>query len=299
MKIPLSLLFITPATDNRIPYSRQKVKTFYTKPGPYYGHIENFIGSLSCGATMTGVLGPKKDLLLYGRKILSAIFEGGAIMQNMKLDENQLSADNDTDFANANRLQYGLQKNVTDSTKRRLSMIHKAAKDKLLILALIMAGFTLAGCVSVHTTKTQSSPPEPRAQHQANSIRLEHVAINVEDPVEMAKWYCDNLGMKIVRKGPPPVNMHFISDAGGNMMLEIYNNPPDAVPDYRSMEPLSLHIAFMVDDVEKTRRRLVAAGAAIATDITVTESGDKLVMLRDPWGVPIQFLKRADPMLPY
>lgn len=157
----------------------------------------------------------------------------------------------------------------------------------------------MAGCISVHTTETYSDPSEHQTKQNANRIRLEHVAINVEDPVEMAKWYCENLGMKIVRKGDPPVNMHFISDAGGNMMLELYTNPPNAVPDYRSMDPLSLHIAFMVDDVEKTRRRLVAAGATIATDITVTDSGDKLVMLRDPWGVPIQFLKRTEPMLPH
>ncbi|HCO95898.1 MAG TPA: hypothetical protein DIU00_18505 [Phycisphaerales bacterium] len=128
-------------------------------------------------------------------------------------------------------------------------------------------------------------------------MRLEHVAVNVENPVAMAKWYCENLGMKVVRKGPPPVNMHFISDAKANMMLEIYHNPPDAVPDYPSMNPLTLHIAFMVDDVEGTCRKLVAAGATIATDITVTGSGDKLAMLRDPWGVSIQFVKRANPML--
>jgi len=186
-----------------------------------------------------------------------------------------------------------------DSVKRRFSMIYKVVSYKLLIVTLIMAGFTMSGCVSVHTTETHSRPSEHKTTHNGNRTRLEHVAINVEDPVEMAKWYCENLGMKIVRKGPPPVNMHFISDARGNMMLEIYHNPPDAVPNYRAMNPLSLHIAFMVDDVEKTRRRLVAAGATIATDITVTDSGDKLVMLRDPWGVPIQFLKRAEPMLSF
>ena len=81
------------------------------------------------------------------------------------------------------------------------------------------------------------------------------------------------------------------------MMLELYHNPPDAVPDYASMDPLTLHIAFMVDDVEGTCRKLVAAGATVATETTVTDSGDKLAMLRDPWGVPIQFLKRAKPML--
>jgi glyoxylase I family protein len=170
------------------------------------------------------------------------------------------------------------------------------------VLALISAGFTMAGCVTVHTTETHSSSSESkehRSTQNAGRIRLEHVAINVENPVGMAKWYCDNLGMKIVRKGPPPINMHFISDAGANMMLEIYHNPPDAVPDYASRDPLMLHIAFMVDDVEGTCRKLIAAGGTFATEITVTDSGDKLAMLRDPWGIPIQVLKRADPMLSY
>ena len=173
----------------------------------------------------------------------------------------------------------------------------KYVKLKLSVLALILTTFTMAGCISVHTTETHSSPTEHQTKQNANRIRLEHVAINVEDPAGMVKWYCENLGMKIVRKGPPPVNMHFISDAGGNMMLEVYHNPPDAVPDYASMDPLSLHIAFMVDDVEGTCRKLVAVGATVASEITITDSGDKLAMLRDPWGVPIQFLKRAEPML--
>jgi len=176
-------------------------------------------------------------------------------------------------------------------------MTRKFVKREILLLVLIMAGFTMAGCVAVHSTETHSSPSERKTTHNAGRIRLEHVAINVEDPVEMAKWYCENLGMKVIRQGPAPVNMRFISDAGGNMMLELYHNPPDAVPDYRSMDPLMLHIAFMVDDVKGTLRRLVAAGATVAGEVTVTGSGDELAMLRDPWGVPIQFVKRANPML--
>ena len=81
------------------------------------------------------------------------------------------------------------------------------------------------------------------------------------------------------------------------MMLELYHNPPDAVPKYASMDPLTLHIAFMVDDVKETCRKLVAAGATVTSEVTVTDSGDELAMLRDPWGVSIQFLKRANPML--
>lgn len=129
------------------------------------------------------------------------------------------------------------------------------------------------------------------------TICLEHVALNVEDPVKMAEWYCKHLQMKVVRKGPAPVNAHFICDAGANMMLEIYRNPPDAVPDYASMDPLLLHLAFMADDVKGLRAKLIAAGAMPVGDVSTTPAGDEIAMLRDPWGLAIQFVKRAEPML--
>jgi glyoxylase I family protein len=162
-----------------------------------------------------------------------------------------------------------------------------------LCLFVILPLTLITGCGEMHVSSTEGA----NNTVGKNRIRLEHVAINVEDPVGMAKWYGMNLGMKVVRKGPPPINMHFISDAGGNMMLEIYNNPPDAVPDYTSMDPLLLHIAFMVDNVKGIREKLIAAGATAVGEVTMTPSGDELAMLRDPWGVAIQFVKRAKPML--
>jgi len=164
-------------------------------------------------------------------------------------------------------------------------------------LAVLLCSFTI-----LIITSCSINPEEKQIRTKSsrkNRIRLEHVALNVEDPPAMAKWFCDNLGMKVVRKGPPPANMRFISDAGGNMMLELYNNPPDQVPDYPSMNPLSLHIAFMVDDVKAVTDKLIAAGATVAVDINTTDAGDEIVILRDPWGVPIQFIKRAEPMLPH
>ena len=175
-------------------------------------------------------------------------------------------------------------------------MVCRAMVNRLLMMVLVFAALTFIGCgTESATTKDDGSAFAGRK----NRIRLEHVAINVEDPAAMATWYCENLGMKVIREGPPPANMRFISDAGGNMMLELYNNPPDAVPDYRSMNPLSLHIAFMVDDVKSITKKLIAAGATIAVDVNTTPAGDELVILRDPWGVPIQFLNRAEPMLPH
>lgn len=172
--------------------------------------------------------------------------------------------------------------------------IHQTSRFQTVILLFALLVF--AGCA---TQSVKTKDEALTSSGRKNRIRLEHVAINVEDPAAMTRWYCENLGMKVIREGPPPANMRFISDAGGNMMLELYNNPPDEVPDYPSMNPLSLHIAFMVDDVKAITRNLISAGATIAVDISTTDAGDELVILRDPWGVPIQFLKRAKPMLPH
>ena len=89
----------------------------------------------------------------------------------------------------------------------------------------------------------------------------------------------------------------FLAEVDGNMMLELYNNSEAKVPDYKSMNPLALHIAFHVNDVAAVRRQLVAAGATPFNEIAQTDAGDVLTILRDPWGVPIQFLTRAKPML--
>ncbi len=131
----------------------------------------------------------------------------------------------------------------------------------------------------------------------ARSPRFEHVGLNVAKPVEMAEWYRKNLGMKVTREGPPPVNARFFADHDGHAMFELYTNPPDAVPDYASMDPLLLHLAFMADDVDALRIRLIAAGATPVGETFMTPSGDKITMLRDPWGLALQFIERADPML--
>ena len=128
-------------------------------------------------------------------------------------------------------------------------------------------------------------------------LSFEHFAINTSDPVAMAKWYCENLAMNVVRTGPAPHCMHFLADVSGRVVLEIYCNPPDDIPTYRDMNPLLLHLAFAVDDIDATRTRLIAAGATPEGEPFNTLNGDYIAMLRDPWGFCIQFCKRADPMV--
>lgn len=128
-------------------------------------------------------------------------------------------------------------------------------------------------------------------------MRLEHVALQVPDPVAMADWYVEHLGCSIARAGGAPALARFLKDAAGAAMIEIYRNPRVPVPDYGSLNPLLLHLAFTSGDLEGDRDRLLAAGATVADDIAETAGGDRLVMLRDPWQVPLQLVTRAEPML--
>ena len=128
-------------------------------------------------------------------------------------------------------------------------------------------------------------------------MNLEHTGLNVPEPVAAAEWYCQNLGMKIVRKFGAPAFGHFLADARGQMMLEFYHNPSAPVPDYRAMNPLILHIAFQVDDMAAARARLLKAGATAEGEVSSNADGDQLAMLRDPWGLALQLVKRTKPML--
>jgi glyoxylase I family protein len=128
-------------------------------------------------------------------------------------------------------------------------------------------------------------------------MKIEHTAYQVEDPVAMAAWYVQHLGLTVKRAQAERPFGQFLADDGDAVMLELYNNPAVDVPDYRAIDPLILHIAFWTDDVEATRARLLAAGATAEGEAVVTPAGDHVAMLRDPWGMPIQFVHRARPML--
>ena len=128
-------------------------------------------------------------------------------------------------------------------------------------------------------------------------MNIEHVGYMVEKPVEVAAWYVANLEFTVKRAMTASPFTHFLVDGAGRMMLEIYNNPKAQVPDYRTLDPLVLHLAFRDDDVPGTRARLLAAGATPEGDVVVTAGGDELAMLRDPWGFAIQLCKRKEPMV--
>jgi glyoxylase I family protein len=127
-------------------------------------------------------------------------------------------------------------------------------------------------------------------------MKIEHFALNVEDPVAMRRWYTEYLGLSIVKSLDEAPYTTFMADSSGTVMLEIYCNPKDQVPDYRSMNPLLVHIAFISEDPASDKEQLTGAGATIESDQLFADNSH-LVMLRDPWGLAIQLCKRGKAMV--
>ncbi len=135
-----------------------------------------------------------------------------------------------------------------------------------------------------------------RLKGKPMSIRFEHIAINVSDAQRVVAWYVRNLDLVVMRAMNEPPYMTFLADQGRNMMFEFYQQPAGEAG-FARLHPVAFHIAFAVDDIEATRARLIAAGATAEGEVTTTPAGDKLCFLRDPWGMTLQLVMRAQPML--
>jgi glyoxylase I family protein len=127
-------------------------------------------------------------------------------------------------------------------------------------------------------------------------MKLEHFALNVEEPLAMADWYVEHLGLKVVRQMKEAPYTTFLADTSGRIMIEIYCNPANEVPAYRDMNPLLVHLAFVSEKPGEDKERLQQVGASLVTEQHL-DDGSHLVMLRDPWGLALQLCKRGTPML--
>ena len=128
-------------------------------------------------------------------------------------------------------------------------------------------------------------------------MKIEHLALQVPDPIALADWYVKHLGLAVARSTGEPTHTRFLIDSSGAVMLEVYRHPKATIPDYNLTDPLHLHLALQSDNPTADRDRLVKAGAKLVDDVQTTANGDQLVMLRDPWGIAVQLVHRAAPML--
>lgn len=123
-------------------------------------------------------------------------------------------------------------------------------------------------------------------------MKFEHFALNVSDAAGEARWLVDHLGFSITRALEVPPFTHFLADETGRVIVELYSNPAAEIPDYATRHPLVFHLAVVAPDAGGLRNKLEAAGATFSNEDHLPD-GSHLVMMRDPWGLPLQLCQRA------
>lgn len=121
---------------------------------------------------------------------------------------------------------------------------------------------------------------------------FEHFALNVHNIEEIVKWYTGNLGLKIVSEQKESPFMTFLADSSGRVIMELYYRPDEHITNFKTQHPLTFHVAFVSENAEQDKARLLGQGALFVEEVK-KEDGSLLVMLRDPWGMPLQLCQRA------
>jgi len=130
---------------------------------------------------------------------------------------------------------------------------------------------------------------------------VEHVSFAVAEPEAVAAWYGKHFGMKVLRHGDG--GDVFVADETGRVVFQledirrITDSASQTAFAARSRDMRNLHLAFCCDQITATRQKLLTGGATADGDVEVTKDGDEMATLRDPWGLPVQLVKRRRPML--
>lgn len=123
---------------------------------------------------------------------------------------------------------------------------------------------------------------------------FEHIALNVKNIKDIKDWYVANVGLKVVSEQTEAPFMTFFADSSGRVILELYYRPDEEIADFKTKHPLTFHMAFVSQNAVTDKIRLLDKGASFVEEIT-KEDGSYLVMLRDPWGMPLQLCQRTKP----
>lgn len=124
-------------------------------------------------------------------------------------------------------------------------------------------------------------------------MRIEHLAFNVRGAAAMVEWYSKHLHMPIHVVNTEPIYVAFFGETPS--VLEVYDNPDEDALDFKTIPPAAFHLAFYSDDLEEDSTRLCSHGAT-QLDGAPDKNGYGLMMLRCPWGLPIQLCRRKEPL---
>ena len=125
-------------------------------------------------------------------------------------------------------------------------------------------------------------------------MRILHTMIRVNDLDESVRFYCDRLGMKLLRKKDYPSGRFTLAFVGygtesDNAVIELTHNWD--THEYELGNAFG-HVAIGVEDVYRTCEALRAQGAKIVREPgPMKHGGSEIAFIEDPNGYKIELIK--------
>ena len=123
---------------------------------------------------------------------------------------------------------------------------------------------------------------------------IDHPAIACYDVGKQIKWYCENLGMRIVARGETAALVGYGDSTTGGAMIELmakkHEGPaPIEIPTH---SPGLRHLALRVSNFDEAKANLTSAGATFIGTPGQAVGGGRIQSFRDPEGNELQIVQR-------
>jgi glyoxylase I family protein len=123
---------------------------------------------------------------------------------------------------------------------------------------------------------------------------IDHPAIACYDVGKQIRWYCENLGMKVIARGETAALVGYGDGVGGGAMIELmaskHAGPPPV--EVATHCPGLRHLAVRVKNFEEAKGRLVKVGVVFLGEVGSAVGGGKIQSFRDPEGNELQIVER-------
>ena len=121
--------------------------------------------------------------------------------------------------------------------------------------------------------------------------KLLHTRMRVSDMDQTINFYTDVLGLEVMERKTSPRGSHlaFLKVPNSEELIELCSFPPSGP--VRVQEDL-VHLAFEVDNLDRTIEALTAKGIRITDGPTRSSSGSRFIFIDAPDGYEVELIER-------
>ncbi len=121
--------------------------------------------------------------------------------------------------------------------------------------------------------------------------KLLHTRMRVSDMDQTINFYTDVLGLEVMERKTSPRGSHlaFLKVPNSEELIELCSFPPSGP--VKVQEDL-VHLAFEVENLDRTIEALIAKGVKITDGPTRTSSGSRFIFIDAPDGYEVELIER-------